>query len=77
MNRAEEGCPAGQFSCKLIKEIMEGCAEKGHMNKEGRTQGRNRLWIRVFQEEGTAGAKARELIRGTAMLEWLGRTQEA
>lgn len=37
------------------------------MNKEGRKQGRNRLWIiRVFQEEGTAGAKARGLIRGTA-----------
>lgn len=77
MNRAEEGGPAGQFSCKLIKEIKEGCAEKGHMNKEGRKQGRNRLWIRVFQEEGTAGAKAWGLIRGTAMLEWLGRTQEA
>lgn len=67
MNGAEEGGPAGQFSCKLIKEIKEGCAEKGHMNKEGRKQGRNRLWIiRVFQEEGTAGAKARGLIRGTA-----------
>lgn len=36
------------------------------MNKEGRTQGRNGLWIRVFQEEGTAGAKALGLVRGTA-----------